>query len=105
MTSERPEDEEFHWLVGQSLTPKHYKRLGQIWEVGKVWMSTKTLERSDGAGLPALNEVLGIAAQAKGRAPSGKKRQGLAKEEDLLKKESPLKARLFGRSSPLTKSK
>lgn len=92
-----PEAEEFQWVVGQSLTPKQYKHLGKVWDTGKTWMANADLRRPDGT---IAMSAAGIVVEKKEQKVGGEKRQGLAKEEDLIQPKGKLSARLFGKAIP-----
>lgn len=102
-TVEGAEDRDFQWIVGQTLTPKRYTRLGEIWNVGKVWLANAVYRDRDAEPAAAAMGVAQIEANLGADSPSvpsGEKRQGLAREEDLLHKEATVSARLFGDAVP-----
>ncbi len=97
------ENQDFQWIVGQTLTPKRYTRLGEIWNVGKVWLANAVYRDRDAEPAAAAMGVAQIEANLAADSPSvpsGEKRQGLAREEDLLHKEATVSARLFGDAVP-----
>lgn len=96
MTSSSLKDQEFQWLIGQSLTPRHYAHLGDVWQVGQVWMSTKSYDAPESA--PSSMQIM--AAIAAAHKPGGERRKGLAKEKDLFSKDTHLDAKLFGDAPP-----
>lgn len=99
MASVLPEEQEFQWIVGQLLTPGQYARLGDIWEVGQVWLSNKIICDTDSPE-PAMQASQLQATIKMPHVIGGKRREGLAKEEDLFHKEPRLDAKLFGKNPP-----
>ena len=66
-------------------------------------MSTATLAPAETAIAKSAASLSLKSAPAS--VPGGKKRQGLAKERDLLKKEGKVSARLFGDAFPVPAKK
>lgn len=95
MSMSSADDEEFQWVVGQSLTPKQYSRLGRIWEVGKVWLSN-SLPPMPQAGM--TTSATQLVLEQESHKVGGVKAEGLATEEDLLQPKPTLNAKRFGKS-------